>query len=288
MKTPESPVDTILAQVRTVATLPSVALQINRIVGNPHASVRMLQAIVEEDQALAANIVRVANSPIFGYAGGVGSLDRAIFVLGFRAVRNIAMATSLKPLFRRGAPGLARLSDDLWRHALATGVAATLAASLTDREALSDAFLAGMLHDIGLTALAQYDAGRINAAVNRATEVPGAHLEIELETFGVTHQQVGAALLRKWRFPRHLVDVAGAHHDPEALAPADRRLPSLVRIADWLAAAVGFGFTLDVPASIVPSAAELDEFGLTSARVDVLLGELLSAVGDVDELMRAA
>jgi putative nucleotidyltransferase with HDIG domain len=284
----ESVAEQIAGQVRTLATLPSVALRINRIVGNPRASARTLQAIVEEDPALAANIVRVANSPMFGYAGGVGSLDRAIFVLGFQAVRNIAMATSLSPLLRRHTPAAACVSEQVWRHSLATGVAATLVANAADRTIASDAFLAGLLHDIGVSAEAQFDPVGLADAVSRARTRPGSCLDIETEIFGTTHQHVGAALLSRWRFPRHLVLVAGAHHAPVHLAPADRRLPMLVYLADWLAAEAGLGFALDRPAATPLESAFLDACGLGAGQVFALVGELAAAFADVDSLMRVA
>jgi HD-like signal output (HDOD) protein len=284
----QSVADQMAARVRSLATLPLVALQINRLVGSPRASARALQTVVEEDPALVANIVRVANSPMFGYAGGVGSLDRAIFVLGFQAVRNIAMATSLTPVFRTGQPALTRTADELWRHALATGVAATLVATVTNREEASDAFLAGLLHDIGLTAALQCDGAQFLSVVARAETGSPTFLDLELEAFGATHEQIGAALLTRWRFPRHLTLAAAAHHAPDELDASDRRVPRLVYLADWIAAEAGLGFALDRRAGEPLDSAVLDSCGLDAGIVFGLVRKIGSAFEDVESVMAAA
>lgn len=278
----------LIHQIRDVATMPSVAMEISRIVGDPGSSAAELEAVIAKDQALSTRIVRVANSAMFGCVGRIASLDRAIFVLGFQSVRNVAIAASLSTLFRSGPLTPTLFPEDLWRHALATGVAAGLLARRVDKSIASDVFLAGLVHDIGITAELQYDRRRLLAVIERCVEHPGGFLEAEMEEFGATHEDFGAALLQKWRFPTVLVHAAGHHHRPLDLEPEHRRIPSIIKVADWMVTQCALGLTLDLPASCALEPEVLKVIGVEAAEVESLLGELSMAVMEMESMLHAA
>jgi HD-like signal output (HDOD) protein len=279
-------VGALLGHVRDVATLPSIAIEVNRLADDPMTSTNALVDLISHDQALTARVIRVANSALFGCQGTIGSLDRAVFVLGSKAVRNIAIAASLSTLFR-GVSAQSPVSPaDLWRHALGTAIASGLLARDVAPAITGEAFVAGMLHDVGLTAELQFDRQRFQSVVSTCADGSCDLRQAELDTFGATHEDFGSGLLRKWKLPEVLVSAAAAHHEPWHFPIEDRLVPTLVHVADWMGSQCGLGFTLDVNTSRTPDDDVLSAVGLTMAMVERHLGELSTAVVELETALR--
>src|SRR5687767_6650477 len=137
-------------KVTSIATLPEITNQIIRTVEDPKSTASQLHKIVSHDPALVTRILKVVNSAFYGLPGQIGSIERAIVLLGLNAVKNLAVAASLGQLFRG-----AKLCDgftpkDLWTHCIAVGVAARDMARQMKLPTADEAFLAGMIHDMGI------------------------------------------------------------------------------------------------------------------------------------------
>lgn len=279
-------VEDLVGRTPQLATFPAVALDVSRVVENPLANAAALLAVIAQDQVLSTRVLRVSNTALFGCAGRIDSLDRAVFVLGFQSVRNIAIAASLSTLFR-GRRLTAQVSlQDLWTHALAVGTAASLLEQLTRAGVANDAFLAGLVHDIGITAELQCDRRKLSDVIERCTT--DATLDFCAEEdgmFGANHQDFGAALLEQWRLPRELAVVAGSHHAPLAAEAAHRRVACLVHVADWMATQCALGLTLDVRPSTLLDDQVLQVLGLTPEDVAGALAELPDAVGEMESTL---
>ncbi len=279
-------VDALVGRTPQLATFPAVALDVSRVVENPQSSAAALLAVIAQDQVLSTRVLRVSNTALFGCAGRIDSLDRAVFVLGFQAVRNIAIAASLSTLFR-GRRLTAQVSlQDLWTHALAVGTAAALLEQHTKSGMANDAFLAGLVHDIGITAELQNDRRKLADVIERCAADETLDFRREEDAaFGANHEDFGAGLLEHWRLPRELICVAGAHHDPLALPEAERRAPCLVHVADWMAAECGLGLTLDRRAGTPLDSRVLDLLGLSADDVAASTAELPAAVGEMESTL---
>lgn len=279
-------VDALVGRTPQLATFPAVALDVSRVVENPQSSAAALLAVIAQDQVLSTRVLRVSNTALFGCAGRIDSLDRAVFVLGFQAIRNIAIAASLSTLFR-GRRLTAQVSlQDLWTHALAVGTAAALLEQHTKDGMANDAFLAGLVHDIGITAELQNDRRKLADVIERCAGDDTLDFRREEDAaFGANHEDFGAGLLEHWRLPGELVRVAGAHHDPLALPEAERRAPCLVHVADWMAAECGLGLTLDRRAGIPLDPRVLDVLGLSADDVAAATAELPAAVGEMESTL---
>src|SRR6266704_4794029 len=139
-----------IKKVTTIATLPEVTARIVATVEDPRSTAAALHKIVAHDPALATRILKVVNSAFYGLPGQIGSVERAIVLLGLNAIKNIAVAASLGQLFR----GI-KLTDkftakDLWTHCIAVGVAARELARQMKVPIADEAFLAGLIHDTGI------------------------------------------------------------------------------------------------------------------------------------------
>jgi len=208
-------------------TIPTVLAKILQLVDAETASGKDLIAVVERDQALTGKLLRLANSAFFGQSRKVSTIPRAVVLLGFSTVRNLAL--SVKVWETLGA-GVARSRlEELWRHAVAVAMATK---ALTTRLRAGDpeeAFTAGLLHDVGRLLLAMRFRDDYWRAVGGAGEVEAVD-RLEAEHLGIDHAEVGSWVLEAWNLPPSIVELVAQHH-----APTPRPgLPGLLAIADRL------------------------------------------------------
>jgi HD-like signal output (HDOD) protein len=241
---PKAKVSEIVKKVTTIATLPEVTAQIIKTVEDPRSSAQQLHKIVAHDPALCTRILKVVNSAFYGLPGQIGSIDRAIVLLGLNGIKNIAVAASLGQLFRGSSLCEGYAPKDLWTHCIAVGVTARDLAKNMHLDLPDEAFLAGMIHDIGILISLQLYPEKLREVCAAAQTDKGAFCDLEQQVIGVDHQQLGMALAEQWKFPRACQLVAGYHHNPQALADQTRYLVSLVYVADTLCAQSKHGFPL--------------------------------------------
>jgi HD-like signal output (HDOD) protein len=264
-----------LGKIGDIATLPEVTLRIIKIVEDPKSTARDLHAIIKYDPPLSAKILKVVNSAFYGLPGQISSVDRAIVLLGLRAVKNIAIATSVTRLFKGARPVTGFDPKELWRHCLAVGVTCRLIFQRKDKSRAEEAFLAGLIHDIGIIVAFQAFADRFGDLVSRVRDENMPWCQAETEIFGVDHQTLGMGLASKWKFPMGLRAAIGYHHCPERVAEDNRLLAYAVYLADTIACVDRKGFCLTVrddQAVITPELLEtlgLTENDLTALRADL-------------------
>ena len=229
--------------VTNVATLPQVTSRIVTLVENPRSSAHQLQAIVQNDPALVSRLLQVVNSSFYGLPGEIDSVERAIVLLGLPAVKNVAVAASLGQMFRNVDLGKGRSPTDLWRHCVAVAVGARELARISGMAAPDEAFLAGMVHDIGILAELQVWPERFRQVCHETVEREQPFLELERELLGTDHTILGAGLAAKWKFPPACRATCQHHHRPEN-AGEHVSLVAVVHAADVLASEVMGGFDL--------------------------------------------
>lgn len=164
---------------------------------------------VAQAPAVAARLMRVANSPFFGCSGKVASLREAITLLGFNQVRTLVMAAALMDVFPRGTSALDWA--DFWSHAFGTGCASRLLAGKVglDEEV---AFTAGLLHDMGHLTMAVYASDAFRRVEEYLLREACARVEAEQAVLGVSHPEIGAALAQRWKFPQEIQYAIFHHH----------------------------------------------------------------------------
>ncbi len=279
-----------MAAVRNIshiATLPEVTVRIIDLVEDPSSSARDLHELIASDPALTARMLKVVNSAFYGLPRQIASINRAVSLLGLNAVKNIAVAASLAKLFRGGAVGPDFDAHQLWTHSCATAAAARKVAALSGRKGAADeAFLAGLVHDVGVLVELQHDRARFAAAIEQAVST-GDLRTAERTALGDTHEGFGSALCEHWKFPSSLVWVAGHHHEPLAVPGANRDLPLIVHVADHVAGEIAGGFTLDLRPD-GPDPEVLDTLRLGESAVEEVRESVQAALASDDEMMAAA
>lgn len=287
--TKEQAVASAVREISHIATLPEITLKIIQLVESPTSTAQDLHKVIANDPALCSRILKVVNSAFYGLPGQIGSINRAIVLLGLNAVKNIAIAASLAKLFRGGSLTPNFSAKDLWSHSIATATASKLLADQIKLGLTDECFLAGLIHDLGIIVEIQYDRHRLIEVVGRlnVTEdgVPQADMmEIEQEIFGANHQDFGFGLCEKWKFPRTFVNVTGFHHRPFDLPEDSRTIVSIVSVADRLAGALKNNFRLDLPSLEIPSDL-LDDLKLTREQVEIVRNKLPEQLDTVSAML---
>lgn len=281
-----SVVETAIKGISHIATLPEITVKIIKLVEDPASTAQDLHNVISNDPALCSRILKVVNSAFYGLPRQIGSINRAIVLLGLNAVKNIAIAASLTKLFRGGELCPRFSAKDLWIHSVATAAAGKLLCDELKLGLPDEAFLAGLIHDIGIMVEMQADRNKL-VEVFEAVRVDGKGvpsgdmLEAEQRIFGANHEAFGAGLCEAWKFPKSFANVAGHHHQPLELPAQYRTLPALVHVADRLAAGAGHGFRADLRSTDIDQAI-LDELQLNAVQVDHARNGLQKAIKDVE------
>ena len=274
-----------LRKVTTLSTLPEVTARIVTTVEDPKSTAASLHKIVAHDPALATRILKVVNSAFYGLPGQIGSVERAIVLLGLNAIKNIAVAASLGQLFRGVKLCEGFTAKDLWTHCIAVGVTARELAKQMKVPIADEAFLAGLIHDTGMLVSLQVWPDKLKQACEAARTSEKDFCEVEREIVGVDHQQLGQGLAELWKFPRSCQLVAGYHHKPTTLSDNNRMLVTLVYIADTMCCKQNRGFNLTAirqkyeDAGIIEMQIDSRLIEQTAGRLEELVGSATSVLG---------
>ena len=233
-----------IRKVTTIATLPEVTARIVSTVEDPRSTASQLHKIISNDPALVSRILKVVNSAFYGLPGQIGSVDRAIVLLGLNAVKNLAVAASLGQLFRGMKLCEGFTAKDLWTHCISVAVTARELARQMKMPLADEAFLAGLIHDVGILVAMHVHPDKLQAVCAKVQREGGDFCTIEREICGVDHQQLGRGLTEQWKFTQACQQAAGGHHRPHAAPDQSRLLQTLVYVADTICAQQKRGFNL--------------------------------------------
>ena len=283
----ESSVASALKEISHIATLPEVTLKIIELVEDPSSSAQDLHEVISNDPALCSRILKVVNSSFYGLPGQIASINRAIVMLGLNAVKNIAIAASLAKLFRGGELTPFFSAKELWDHSNAVAITCKMISDRLGMGLGDEAYLAGLIHDIGIMVEMQYDRSSLIDALDRcdasASGVPTTSLlETEEAVFGANHQDFGKGLCEKWKFPAPFVAAAGFHHNPTEAPSETKKIVYIVHAADVIASMVDGGFKLDNPELKIHQEV-MDDLKITEAMITDLVSKLIETLNDPEE-----
>jgi HD-like signal output (HDOD) protein len=251
--------DQIRERVKTIIqlpALPAVAMEVVELVDNPKTSASKLGRVISSDQALTAKVLKIANSPFYGFPRKISTIDFAIIVLGFDALKEIVVSISL-------VSSLQRKSDMyfdakvFWDHSIATGVVGRRLARDLGYRVSGEVFVGGLLHEMGISALHRYFSTEYKRIVDIAKDSNLTFIEAEESVLGVTHAEIGGWLAERWNLPDHLIEAISLHHTPSK-ATINPDLVALIHCADIMALQVAnVEVTFDKGADFDPLALEL-------------------------------
>jgi len=226
--------DEMVAGVAELRPLPAVAFRVLELADDGKFSAHELASLIASDQALTAKVLRLANSPFYGFARRITTVRDAVVLLGFRAVRQATLAACVVGDDRRSS------SLDygaFWQFCVATGMLAEVLAR-TEGRYQDQAFTAGVLHQVGVLALDQYRADLLRDVIEHSGSGMARQMA-EREVLGFSTADLGGALAEHWGFPAELVRAIGGHTRPIDQLAAEGGLAGTVARARLFARAHG-------------------------------------------------
>jgi HD-like signal output (HDOD) protein len=219
MTAASTPAMAALARYEDLPSQAGAATTVLRLVEDPNAGVADLTAVIGTDPALAARIMRVANSSYYGLSGRVATLTFAVSVIGFQAIRGLAVTAAAS------LDGTDATPSGFWQTAATTAAAGDLLAPMLGAHP-GDAFSLGLLHTLGAALLHQHHPLPALCLPGTVDETELAEQEVSL--YGIGHAEAAARVLTAWRFPGHLCELIASHHEPVLpdATPLQRLLPT--------------------------------------------------------------
>ncbi len=230
-QTPQS----LAANITQLVSFPDVALRVDEMLTDEYSSATDIGNLIEQDPALTATLIRIANSAFFNSGVPVDSVRQAVTLVGSEQIRDITLGICARHGFE-GIPNDLISPDDFWKHSLCCAVASQLLASHSNMAKTNSAFAAGLLHDIGhLVMFSQCPDLSRRALLLSLDQTDGFSPYLaERHVFGFDHMAAGGELARQWGFPENLRHCIEWHHDPFANNQINS-LTLLVHIANSIA-----------------------------------------------------
>ena len=264
--------------------LPSLMLVTNKILHmlkDPDVNLRQVCRVLSDDAALVTRVLALSRSPHYGQRNLPKNLLEAVPVLGLKTLRGVVLTSATQSLMTRGS----KISEKLWNHSLAVALATRILARRIDGPDEDDAFLAGLLHDIGQMVFAYGDP---RGFAKIAEDLDQTHRSLNLheeKVYGVDHTLIGVTLLEMWNIEGSIGSAVLNHHDCSYL-DGPKALTTLLSVADFLCPKTGLGGVGTLP---LPPASVLTAFDCgDEAAMESLLGEIQKAFDEEIALFRTA
>ncbi len=224
---------------------PLIYQRLNEAINHPRTSIQQIARIISEDQGLTARLLKLANSPLFGF-NKVDSIQRAATLLGTREIRDLALAVTLVANLRKVDLKDEQLLNNHWRHSISCAIVARNIAFYLREPGVERFFVAGMLHNIGRLVLCLRQPEEIKSTFRQGmTSHLPLHL-IEQQIFGFDHAALGALLLETWNVPATITRMVAWHHQPTGTHLSGKDA-GVIHLADLVCQALGWGPDPGIP-----------------------------------------
>ena len=254
----------IIMNTSSLPTLPGIITKLNSLSENDKTSIQEMARLVASDQVLSARILKLANSPSYGFYR-VSTISNAMILLGVNVVKSLALSSSIFEIMEKNSVGL-------WEHSLGAGVAANIISRRLKLPECEEISTAALLHDIGKVIIRLNFGDDYRHLLALIDEDEISMLEAERKLLGTDHAEVGAWLAKSWFLPDKLIEPIGCHHDVAA-APSQQTKASVVHLANILIKASGFGFSGDEFVPLIQPAA-WEKLAMTESILAEIVEEL--------------
>lgn len=266
-----------LDQLGELPTLPHVVQKLASTIGRPNISAEEIGTLIEKDQVLSAKVLRLANSPFYGFPARIASVGHAVVVLGLNVVKGLTLCATAFDIMKDAG------MDQLWRHSLGVAITAQILGTRVAIKNPEEVFVAGLLHDIGKVVLYVKwpDVGSRIQAAQRTGDRPV--MDVEQDLFELTHADVGGWLANAWHLPTTLREPIQYHHKPAAAQEATLQT-AIVHVADILVKGLACGNPGD---DLVPplSRQAWDLIGLDEAALAACIAKASDEFATIDDYL---
>jgi putative nucleotidyltransferase with HDIG domain len=222
-----------ILSVSELYTLPQTLVEVLRIAESPQSSAHDLSQIILRDAPVTARLLRMANSAMYGRSGQVKTVHQAVVLLGFRSVKSVVLSTAVYDVFNTDDAHAPVDLQQFWLHSLECATTAQLLAAKIHHQPQEEAFVAGLLHDLGILLMGRAFGDDYRDFL-RADPPKEGWTQGEQDRFGIDHTEAGALVFSEWSMPENLIEVVARHHDALTCGDQDEldTLTLLVGLAD--------------------------------------------------------
>jgi len=228
----------VLEKIKDFPPMPQTAIQVIKILKNPDYHITDLTLCISKDISLTAEVLKMANSGLYSPPNPITTLKQAITYLGMSQVKNLVISLSSKTLY--GAGQVRLLDQKLWEHSLMTAICSRLCSIRFMKKYAEESFILGLMHDIGQLIMSK-NVDEFEDIVRNAYNKNLNVYQLEQETLGFNHTEVGSLAMKKWEMPEIFYNVVKFHHNPDESPAKD--LTHLISFSNNLCNYAGFGIT---------------------------------------------
>jgi putative nucleotidyltransferase with HDIG domain len=233
-------VEDILQSVTELPPFPVVIQRALELAEDPRSSAKDVVEVIQYDQAITANVLKVCNSAFLGLRRTVRSLRDALVLIGFNQLLEIILSQESARLFQGPCHGYELQQGQLWQHSVASALLSRFISQRLGREENPAYFTAALLHDVGKTLLSRFVKDYFGEIKERVRDRNLSFVEAEKEVLGMDHAELGGRITEQWGFPRNIVSAVRYHHLP--LEPDEDGEPiRMVYLCDLVAVMTGIG-----------------------------------------------
>lgn len=229
----------ILRRIKDLPPMPKVLFKARQVMDDPKSGFKEIAKIIETDQAIAAKVLKVANSAYYGLSGMVNSIHQASVVLGYETLEQVITMVSSSSMLGKQLKGYALNAGILWKHSLAVAMASRLIAKKRAPSMEGDAFSVGLIHDAGKLALDNQILQKKKEIQELLNNGEMNFRKAEHHVLGFDHTEIAYDLCQKWKLPDTHAEAMRYHHTPEQ--SEENELAHIVHVADYLAKQAEFG-----------------------------------------------
>jgi len=268
----------LVAKAGGMRAIPATARKVLDLVDSDRTTSAVLGEALSRDQALAAHILKVANSALYGCSREITTLPMAVSVLGLKTIRDQTIVSTTRGVYKR----FGITEKMLWSHAVSTAIGARLIAKRCFPAMAEDAFVCGLMHDVGKVIL-NNECPELFAQVMMRTYNDGEpYLQAEQQVFGFTHTQVGALVTRRWNYPEIITHIAFCHHRDQEPRPAldgsgAEKILACVDQSNTICKIVGAGYRQPQPDVSLEMRPSFPLLGISAEQVPALISEVQEA-----------
>lgn len=278
-----SRIDEILSLTRHVPPFPKVAASVMQLLKDPNVTAARLAEVIQYDQVITGNVLKICNAAYFGLSHKINSLDEGLVFIGHDILKDIIIASSSARFYQGNVgSGYGLGQGDMWKHSVACAIMSKRLVQHIDGVEAGSAFTAGLLHDIGKRFLSSFVEDDLEKIITRVDQQGGSFVDAEREFLGMDHAAVGGLVLKNWQFDQELIDAVSGHHDVHALEKAP--LTALVALSNSLVISMGIGVGVDGMAAELHGKG-LERFSITEKMLDACMVDLFAELGRAQELL---
>jgi putative nucleotidyltransferase with HDIG domain len=229
--------------IKTIPYMPQVVIKAQKAMADPQTGGKELSLILQTDQAIASNMLKMANSAYYGLSGKVSSIEKACVILGQQTVKDLILTTGVSNLLGRKMKGYGFDSGELWMHSMAAAIASKMIANQKNTELADDAYLAGLLHDAGKIILDPYVLEHKKVFDQFLEDGDHTNIEAEKHVLGLDHAEIASEICKKWNIPEDVTMAIQNHHHPSS--SDGHPLSYIVHMGDYVARLCGLGYETD-------------------------------------------